>query len=496
MKRFSIAALLTLAVMATGPAKGATTSTPVVPDKDVTTRGVAHIAGTTIPYTSRAGNIVLRDNDGKETGYMFYTSFVKDGGGNRPVTFFYNGGPGSSTIWLRMGSFAPMRVQTANAGNIASAPYQLVDNTYSLLDLTDLVFVDAPGTGYSRIVTKNSDFAGVDQDGHAFTQFIKRYLTQTNRWNSPKFLFGESYGTTRSAVLAKMLQNADVQLNGIVLLSSVINYGLGFGGTNTASGDWSYYGYLPTEAAAAWYYHKAGVGMSLPAFLQRVEQFDNTTYLHDLAQGSELPKAQYDADVRTLHQLLGVSEEFIRNNDLRISYRRFQTELLRDRGMVVGRYDARFNTDVFDRYADTPDWDPSDTGIDGAFVGLGMAYMTQTLGYKTNLEYRPTAYGMLGKWDMKHDGQDPPVNTAPDLAYTLTVNPHLRVFAANGYYDFATPFYMTQYTLGHLGLAPQLQSHIRFGFYPSGHMVYLNPAALAQFKGDLTRWYSDVLSGR
>lgn len=477
----------------------AASSTPVTPGKDATSHGVAHINGAAIAYTAKAGNIILRDDQDRETGYMFYTAFTKDGGGNRPVTFFYNGGPGSSTIWLRMGSFAPMRVETANSGAIASAPYHLIENNYSLLDVTDEVFVDAPITGWSRYagVGKREQFAGVDQDGRAFTQFIKRYLTQSGRWNSPKFLFGESYGTTRSAVLSKMLQDGGMQLNGIVLLSSVLNYGLGFSGGGAASGDWAYYGYLPTEAATAWYYHKAGNGMALRDFLARVEAYDDSTYLHDLAQGSDLPRAQFDADVRALHQFTGLSEDFIRQNNLRISYRRFQTELLRDRGMVVGRYDGRFNTTTLDRNEDTPDWDPSDTGIDGAFVGLGLQYMTQTLGYHTNLDYRPTAYGpLVGRWDMHHEGNDPPVNTAPDLAYALTVNPHLRVFSANGFYDFATPFYTTRYTLDHLGLAPQLQDHIQFGFYESGHMVYLNPNALAQFKSDLARWYANTLAAR
>lgn len=480
---------------------------PYVPPAtpDAVTHHVAHVAGRAIPYTARAGTITLRNDKEQITARLFYTAFTKDGADSnrRPVTFFYNGGPGSSTIWLRTGSFAPMRVKTSNAGAIPNPPFSLVENNDSLIDKSDLVFIDAPNTGYSRVlgVGDPKDFMGVDQDGRAFTQFIQRYVTQFNRWNSPKFLFGESYGTTRDCVLVDMLQKAGVQVSGVVLLSSILNFGLGGlgGGQPIGGGDWSYVTYLPTEAATAWYYHKAQAGgRSLPAFLKEVETFASGEYLRALAQGSDLSPSQYDAVAHKLHAYLGLPETYIREANLRVSYPRFQQALLRNEGIVVGRYDGRFNTATLDQNADTPDWDPSDTGITGAFVATGMQYMTETLGYHTNLQYRPTAYGpVLGaRWDMKHNGQDPPANVAPDLAEAMTTNPHLRVFSGNGYYDFATPYFATRYTLQHLGLAPQLQGHIRYGFYESGHMVYLNPAALGAFKRDLSRWYDDTLSGR
>ncbi|HET9029346.1 MAG TPA: hypothetical protein VFN49_04150 [Candidatus Aquilonibacter sp.] len=495
----TVAAFLSAAVLIAAAPAQKPAPAPAYPN-DAITHGVAHVDGRAIAYTARAGTITLRNDKEQVTGRMFYTAFTKDGASatNRPVTFFYNGGPGSSSIWLRMGSFAPMRVQTQNDKGIPNAPFKLIENHYSLIDKTDLVFIDAPNTGYSRVfgAGKPSDFMGIDQDGRAFTQFIQRYLTQFGRWNSPKFLFGESYGTTRDCVLVNMLQNAGVQMNGVVLLSSILNFGLGGlgGGGLIASGDYGFVNYLPTEAAVAWEHGKAGRGQNLQSFLKGVENYASGQYLHDLAQGSDLSPSQFNNDVARLHQYLGLSDDYIRNSNLRIPYFRFLEALLRNQGEIVGRYDGRYTTYTLDRNADFPDWDPSDVGISGAFVALGMNYMTQTLGYHTNMQYRPTSYGgQLGaKWDMHHNGDDPPANVAPDLARAMTTNPHLKVFSGNGYFDFATPFFATQYTLNHLGLAPALQRNITFGFYPSGHMVYLNPKALVQFKADLNRWYDSA----
>jgi carboxypeptidase C (cathepsin A) len=495
MNARTIAATLAVALLL--GAAPAPKAPPVPPaDPDAVTHAVAHVGGSAIPYTARAGTITLRNAKDQITGRMFYTAFVKDGADatRRPVTFFYNGGPGSSSVWLRMGSFAPLRVRTSNDKAIPNAPFALIENAYSLIDKSDLVFVDAPNTGFSRVLGAGDpkDFMGIDQDGRAFTQFVQRYITRFSRWNSPKFLFGESYGTTRDCVLVNMLEDAGVQVNGVVLLSSVLNFGLG--GGPIAGGDWTYVGYLPTEAATAWFHHKAGRGKSLVAFVNEVKAFAGGRYLHDLAQGSDLSPAAFDADVARLHGYIGLSETYIRNSDLRVPYSRFEKELLRDQSTVVGRYDGRYTTYDLDVNADRPDWDPSDVGISGAFVALGNRYMRDTLGYRTNLQYRPTAYGELGApWDMHHNGSDPPANVAPDLATAMTENPHLHVFSANGYYDFATPMYATEYTLRHLGLNPALQKNITFGFYPSGHMVYLNPAALATFKADLARWYDDAL---
>ena len=468
---------------------------------DAVTHHIVRVGSVAIPYTARAGTITLKNDKEEVTARMFYVAYTKDGAdtNRRPVTFFYNGGPGSSSIWLHMGSYGPVRVVATNGAPTGPPPYHLVNNASSLLDKTDEVFVDAPNTGYSRVIGAGTpkDFMGVDEDGRAYTQFVQRYLSQNNRWNSPKFLFGESYGTTRDCVLVNMLQNAGVQMNGVVLLSSILNFGLGtlFGATPIAGGDWNYVLYLPTEAATAWYHHKAAAhGQSLTTFLKDVEQFSSGEYMHALAQGSDLNSAEYDRIVTKLHEYLGVSTQYIRESNLRIPFRRYSKELLRNQDTIVGRFDSRYTTYDIDGAAQDPSWDPSDVGTSGVFVGEFNRYIRETLHYNSNLQYRPTAYRQLGvPWSFKHRGNDPPTNVAPDLAETMSQNPHLKVFSGNGVYDFATPYYATVYTLNHLNIAPALQKNITYGFYQSGHMVYLNPSAQRQFKADLARWYDSAV---
>ncbi len=499
-----LAALTAVALIAAGPAPKPSPK-PVIPPAtpDAISHHVNHVNGHAIPYTARAGTITLRNDKDEITARMFYVAYTKDGANadNRPVTFFYNGGPGSSTVWLRMASFGPVRVKLANGTATPPAPYTLLDNPDSLLDKTDEIFVDAPNTGYSRVIGygKPEDFMGVDQDGRAFTQFIQRYLSETGRWNSPKFLFGESYGTTRDAVLVNMLQDANIQINGVVFLSSVLNFGLtGLGGFNPiGGGDWAYVLYLPTEAATAWYHGKTSPHpASLPQFLKEVQQFAGTEYLHALAQGDRLSPGERDRVVRKLHNYLGLSEQYIRDSKMRIPYYNYEKQLLRDRNVVVGRYDSRYATYGVDRMSDFPDWDPSDVGMNSAVVSEWNRYVREDLHYNTNMMDRPTAYGgTLGaRWDMHHNGQDPPANVVPDIAAAMSQNPHLQVFSGNGYYDFATPYFATYYTFEHMDIAPPLEKNITFGFYPSGHMVYLNPQARVTFKSDLARWYDKTLS--
>ncbi|MBV8491648.1 MAG: peptidase S10 [Candidatus Eremiobacteraeota bacterium] len=473
------------------------------PTADAVTHHVLVSNGQRLAYTARAGTITLRNTDDAPTARVFYTAYTLDGADptHRAVTFLYNGGPGSSTIWLRMGSFGPVRVATADGGMTGPPPYRLLDNQYSLLDTTDLVFIDMPGSGYGRFigVGDRKDFWGVDKDADAFAQFIQRYLTNFNRWNSPRFLFGESYGTTRSSVLGNDLaQNYGIALNGIVLLSSFLNAGIDeTDGAPIGGGDWAYVLYLPTETAAAWYHH--AIGGSLQDVVAQSEDYAAHGYLDALAQGAQLSPSAYDGVVAKLHALTGLSERYIRDSNLRIPYERFQNELGRERGMTIGRLDARFKTYVLDRPALEPDWDATDAGVDAAFVSMQNYYLRQVLNYETALPYRYEIYDLIysdgNDWDWKHGGSQA-LNVAPDLAQTMTFNPDLKVFSANGYYDFATPFFETVYALNHLYLAPALQKNITYGFYQSGHMVYLHPDALAQFHGDLERWYRATLAHR
>jgi carboxypeptidase C (cathepsin A) len=478
---------------------------PAIPaiTPDAVTHHTIVVSGRTIAYTARAGTITLRNQNEEPLVRVFYTAYTVDGAGsNRPVTFLYNGGPGSSTIWLRMGSFGPVRVQTADGTPSGPPPYRLVDNQYTLLDRTDLVFIDMPGSGFGRIIGAGTpkNLWGIDEDADAFAQFIARYLTNFHRWNSPRFLFGESYGTLRSAVLSNVLAQRGIALNGIVLLSSFLNPTIDYNdGAPIGGGDWPYILYLPTEAATAWYHHAVSAP-SLSAFIAEVENFGLTQYLDGLAQGSQIAPARYNDIVAKLHRYTGLSDQYIRNSNIRIPYDRFQNELARERGITVGRIDSRFTTYVLDKPEVSPDWDALDAAIDSAFVSTANVYLREDLKYETPLLYRYEIYDLIyaddNSWDFTHGNDPQSVNSAPDLAQTMTYNPQLKVFSANGYFDFATPFFATVYTLNHMYLAPALQKNITYGFYESGHMVYLHPQALAAFRNDLERWYASTLGGR
>jgi carboxypeptidase C (cathepsin A) len=502
----SLLALFVLSAMfgiaspaAADDASGAPAAAPA--SKDSSVHDTVTVAGRAIPYTATAGTITLRSAGGAPTCSMFYVAYNADGILNmstRPVTFFYNGGPGSSTVWLRMASFGPKRVLEGNATATAPAPYTLIDNEYSLLDKTDMVFVDAPGTGFSRLLgdSKPEQFYGVDQDGRAFRQFVQRYITQNSRWNSPKFLFGESYGTTRSAVLANMLQQQGMDLNGVVLLSSALNFGTEF--IDGDGLDAAYIGYLPTEAATAWYHNKVPhKPANLSGFLQQVQTFAMGEYADALLKGARLPSAERDDVVRKLHEYTGVSETYFRHADLRVEPGEFEKELLRDQYRTTGRLDARYVGIDGKAIGDFPDYDPASAGSGSAEVSAFNDYVRTSLKYQTDLIYDPLDFGVNQKWDLTHsiDGNQIPIpDVVQDLHDAMTQNPHLLVFSANGYYDMATPYFATVYTLNHMALDPSLRGHITYGFYESGHMVYLNVSALAQFKSDLARWYDQALT--
>jgi carboxypeptidase C (cathepsin A) len=472
---------------------------------DAVTHHTIVLHGHTYAYTARAGTITLRDQDHNPTCRVFYVAYTLDGANaaNRPLTFLYNGGPGSSTMWLHMGSVGPKRVVVnSNGSETAGPPYRIVDNPYTILDKSDLVFVDMPDSGFGRIIGKGkpSDFFGVDQDVRAFGQFIERYVSTFHRWNSPKFLFGESYGTTRSANLVNYLQNAGITVSGVVLQSTILSFGLDFesDATGIGGGDWFYVLYLPTEAASAWYHHAVSYRGSLQSFAAQAEHFASTEYLDALAQGSALSSSEYDDVVAKLHYYTGLPEQYIRNSNLRVPYWRFESQLLRGQGREIGRLDGRYWTYALDRISPEAEWDPTDAGIDAPFTTAVNEYLRDDLHYHTPLLYRASVYNIIaadGGWDFQHNGTKI-TNVAVDLAQALTYNKNLRVFSANGYYDFATPYYATVYTLTHLGLVPAVQSHISYGFYPSGHMIYLNIPSLSEYHNDLERWYSQTLAIR
>jgi carboxypeptidase C (cathepsin A) len=469
---------------------------PIPPERSSVTQHELSLDGRTIHYTATAGTLLIDGADAKPYGSVFYVAYTEDGVRDlrtRPVTFLYNGGPGSASLWLHMGSVGPVRVITASPNATGAGPYQLVPNQYSLLDKTDLVFVDAVGTGYSRPVGKGTqkDFSGTDQDVKAFEKFITRYITVNQRWNSPKYLFGESYGTTRSAALVDALENDGMSCNGVVLMSTILNYF-----TRSPGLDNDFIGYLPSYAAIAWHFNKIpNKPEDVKPFLNEVRAFARGPYAEALAQGHNLPGQQLDAVASKLSSYTGLSVQYIKEANLRISPQRFRKELMRDSRVILGRYDARFEGTDFDAAGEAPGYDPSSTGISGAFVSIFHDYLGRDLKYSSTGEYYPRGPNVNQSWDHSHrpaGGGAQPLRepyVAGDLADAMRKNPQLRVFSANGLYDLATPFFITEYDLSHMELEPKLRQNIEFGYYPSGHMIYLNVDALKQLKSDLSRFY-------
>jgi carboxypeptidase C (cathepsin A) len=469
------------------------------PESSVVTHHTDTVDGQAIRYAATAGNLLLRNDSNAPTASVFYVAYTKDGADvrTRPVTFLYNGGPGSASIWLHMGSFSPVRVKTTDAGSTPPAPYDLEPNPYSLIDKTDLVFVDAVGTGFSEIVGKGKpkDFYGVDQDIRAFADFINRYMTVNNRWNSPKFLIGESYGTTRSAGLANALDERGMPLNGVVLISSWLDGFVDFGNPPFAL-DIPYVLYLPTMAATAWYHDKLpNKPADLHAFLETVRAFAGGEYARGLMQGDKLAPSERDTLVARLHAYIGLPAEYIREANLRITPERFQKELLRGERRTVGRLDARYTGIDHDAAGETTEYDPSDAAINGAFTSAFNAYLKNDLSYVSDRRYLTS--GRIGDWDWHHRvgrGRYEMFDVAEDLRLAMTKNPELKVFSANGYFDFATPFFETEYTLDHMGLDSSLVKNISYGYYQSGHMIYLHQDALAKLKADLAAFYDKTLA--
>jgi len=424
---------------------------------------------------------------------MFYVAYFKNGGGNRPVTFFYNGGPGSATFWLHMGAFGPRRIVTATDAHTPPAPYTLTNNAYSLLDATDLVFIDAPGTGFSRIAGKDKEkaFYGLDGDAYAFSEFITQFLSKYGRWNSPKYLFGESYGTPRSAVVVNQLESdRSVDLNGVILLSQILNFDLSPDRPTGNPGiDLPYQTVLPTYAATAWYHKKLpGEHASLEALLTEVEQFAMGDYARALAAGSELSAPERAAVAEKLHQYTGLPVDYILRADLRIDGGEFRQNLQADSAVTTGRLDTRFSGPDLDPLAQRADYDPQSTALGSAYVSAFNDYVRKDLRFGEDESFKPSIR-TFRTWNFAHQlpGQsEQPLssrqgtNVMPDLANAMKLNPNLRIQLNAGYFDLATPFYQGVYEMHHLPIPQNLQPNIEYRFYESGHMVYAKDASLKQ----------------
>ncbi|MGZ6038809.1 MAG: S10 family peptidase, partial [Phenylobacterium sp.] len=494
--------------------RGAIASERKISDFDIATAPVVEAAktshhtvtinGQTIGYTATAGTLTLRSDDGKPIASMFYVAYTADGGGkNRPVTFSYNGGPGSASLFVHMGLAGPMHVMTDSPGATHGPPFTITENHESLLDKSDLVFLDAIGAGYSRPLgdTKGTEFWGVDQDIDAFARGIQRYVTINHRWNSPKFLFGESYGTTRSAGLVYALQQRGLQFNGVLLLSSVLNYG-----AHDSGFDHSFVSYVPSFAATAVYWKRSATQPTdINAYLREVRAWAAGPYLTALTKGGDISPAEFDATAKQLSAYIGIPVEFIKRANLRVDLNHFRVELLRDQNRILGRYDTRFTGINTDNVGENAEYDPSDTGINGAYVAA-LHDWVESLGYTTDLNYWPSGPNINQSWDWRHrpptggfgggGRRENVANTAADLGVAMRENPHLHVFSLNGLYDMATPFFGTEYDIQHLYLDPSIRNNVRYAYYPSGHMVYLNQDALKQLKSDVAKFYDDALAAK
>ncbi len=506
--KFAIALLLTAAAapaLAQPAAKNpkeamiaeadAATARAPVEEQAAVSKGSVSIAGKPLAYTATAGTLTIRDDNGRPTASLFYTAYTADVP-NRPVTFFYNGGPGSATVWLHMGSFGPVRVKTDKPVYVTPDQYAVTPNNFTLLDKTDIVFIDAPGAGWSRPLGDKTgrDFNGVDQDGDAFARAITRYIARNNRWKSPKFLFGESYGTLRSGVVARLLEERGVSLHGIALLSTIMNYGVRQPGY-----DQNYLTLFPGYAATAWYHGTlpGAKPADLTAFVNEVRAWVSGPYAAALAKGSAITPAEQDSIARQMHAYTGLPVDFLKRAQLRVELAHFQTELLRSRGLSIGRLDARYTLPPTDLNADSPDEDPASTAITGAYISAFHDYAAKTLGVKTDLHYKLSAREPGWSWDWSHrpprGGTQTTPNTAVDLAYTMRANPKLKVLFLNGYYDMATPFYGAEFDANHMLLPTPLNQNIRFTYYQSGHMIYLAESELAKMKADVAAWYDEAL---
>jgi len=471
------------------------------PQKSVT-QGTVTVRGTKIAYEATAGITILKNKDDKPIASMSYVAYAKAGVNDpseRPVTFFYNGGPGSSTIWLHMLAFGPRRVVVGNGTLTPSAPYKFENNDDCLLDATDLVFIDAPGTGFGRVLGKDDggegtpkDVYGIDQDANAFADFIAQYLTDNNRWTSPKYLFGESYGTIRSAVLSNMLvTDRGIGLNGVVFLSSILNWNITVDFPQIDPGvNIAYELGLPSYAATAFYHHKLPQQpANLEPFLKEVEQFAIADYARALDQGDQLDAATKQQIAEKLHAYTGLPVPYLLKADLKVTGPQFAQTLLGDSSMITGRLDSRYSGPTYNPLAETAAIDPMDSSVDAPTIAQFNQYVRQTLNFGKDLTYR-TQIDVFGTWDFAHAQPGGPFklpftpNVMPDLAAAMKYAPAMKVMLAGGYYDLGTPFYAAEFEMHQMGIQPELQKNISYHFYPSGHMVYLDPAVRQRLHDD------------
>jgi carboxypeptidase C (cathepsin A) len=475
---------------------------PEPEDKLVETHHSVTINGRLLNYTATAGSIVLKEEVDKEgerpRATLFFVAYTKDDEANvgqRPLTFAFNGGPGSSSVWLHLGLLGPRRIDLGEEGHLPPPPYAVENNAHSLLDATDLVFIDPVSTGFSRAAPgeEAKQFHDFQKDIESVGEFIRLYTSRYGRWSSPKFLIGESYGTTRSGGLSGYLQERHgLYLNGVMLVSSILNFQTAY---FHPGNDLPYILFLPTYAATAWYHRRleADLQADLRATLAEVEQFALGDYTLALMQGDELPAATEAQIVAKLARYTGLTADYVRATNLRINIHRFVKELLRDQRRTVGRLDSRFTGIDRDAAGERNEYDPSYAAIQGPYTAALNDYVRRELQFESDLPYEILT-GKVHPWRFEQH-QNAYVDVAETLRKAMSMNPYLKVFVANGYYDLATPYLATRYTFAHLGLDPSLRANVSMAYYEAGHMMYIQRASLAQLKQELAAFVTQAVQG-
>jgi carboxypeptidase C (cathepsin A) len=465
-------------------------------DKIVATSHTATIHDKEFKYTATTGKLVMKNDEGDAKAQIFFIAYTKDNVddlGQRPVTFAFNGGPGSSSVWLHLGLLGPQRIKIPADASAVPPPYRLSSNPYTLLDLTDLVFIDPVSTGFSR-PAKGEDkdqFHGYEEDIRSVGQFIHDYVTKYGRWRSPKFLIGESYGGIRSAGLAGYLRERYMMpLNGIVMVSPALNFEtIGFAPGN----DLPYVLFVPSYATSAWY-HKALPSdlqsLALDEVFRQASDFALHDYASALMKGQTLGEDERNAVAEKLARFTGLSKSYVLSANLRIDMHRFAKQLLRDRGRTIGRYDSRFTGIDADSAGEGPEYDPSEASIAGAFTATINDYLHNDLKFDDDHVYEVLA-GNVQPWNYGREARFPDATST--LRETMSANPFLKLFVASGYYDLATPIATVKYSVDHMRLAPELQKNISFGLYEAGHMMYIYEPSLKQLRDDLEHFYKSAL---
>jgi carboxypeptidase C (cathepsin A) len=452
------------------------------------------IGGQVINYTATAGYMLIKDETDSLKAKLFFTAYTREGVtdlSKRPILFAYNGGPGSASLWLHMGALGPKKVIMNDDGSPLGPPYRYADNEYTWLDKTDIVFIDPMLTGYTRPAGKNdkSQFTGFDNDVKFVGDFIRLYTTKYERWISPKFIGGESYGTTRSAGLSSYLQDRyGLYLNGVILISAILD----FGADDPEKGnDRPFPLLLPTFSATAWYHHKLSAQYTdLKALLAEVENFALTEYASALLKGDQIGEAEKAHVIDKLSQYTGLSKAYLEHSNMRLYVGRFNKELLRSEGKTVGRLDSRFKGDDYDNAGENYEYDPSySTAIYGTYAAAINDYIHRELKYENDLPYEVLT-GRPGPWPL---AQDKYLNVAENLREAMTRNPQLKVWVANGYFDMATPYFATRSVLDHMFLKKELKSNISLTYYQAGHMMYIHKPSLVQLKKDFDSFIDNAM---